>query len=226
MEVIILAGGLGTRLREVVKDVPKPMAPINGKPFLEHLLNWLLAYPVKKIVFSVGYKAEVIQDYFGNSYGNINLSYSIEDNPLGTGGAIKHAMKDIADEQVLIVNGDTYFPIDINRLYADQAETKGEITLAVTEMKQFDRYGSINMEGNNIESFNEKQYKDSGIINGGIYLINRSFFNSLDLPEVFSFEKEILERYAGAGKLKGVIFDDSFIDIGVPEDYNKACSTL
>lgn len=222
MQAIILAGGLGTRLRDVVKDVPKPMAPINGKPFLYYVFQWLRKYHVDQVVLSTGYKSESIINYFGDSFINIKIDYVNEEKPLGTGGAIKYALSRTSDGDILILNGDTYFPVNINKLYCSHVSNKNLLTIAMKRMKNFDRYGSVECNGNSIIRFNEKGYCEDGLISGGIYLINRNLFELRKFPKVFSFEKEILEKEAGTSRLKGIIFRNSFIDIGIPEDYNRA----
>ena len=116
MDAIILAGGMGTRLKKVVSDIPKPMAPVAGKPFLYYIFDWLRKYPVEKIILSVGYKAESITEYFGNSVFDIPVEYVVEKNPLGTGGAVKFAFERTDGDDVLILNGDTWFPVDISKL--------------------------------------------------------------------------------------------------------------
>ena len=128
---------MGTRLREVVADVPKPMAPVNGKPFLYYLLQWLTKYPVEKIIISAGYKAEFIMKYFGDSFSNIPVEYVIEEKPLGTGGAIKYALQKTRGENILILNGDTYFPIDLNRFYSSHSESDYLFSVALKPMSNF-----------------------------------------------------------------------------------------
>jgi D-glycero-alpha-D-manno-heptose 1-phosphate guanylyltransferase len=224
MEVIILAGGMGTRVREVLADLPKPMAQINGKPFLHYLFEWLTHYPVKKFILSVGYKAECIINYFESSYNDIPIEYSIEEKPLGTGGAIMYALQNTTRTNVIIVNGDTYFPIDINRFYDLHFKKNYLLSIALKPMCNFDRYGSVECNGDTIIRFNEKKMCTKGLINGGIYLVNKQFFEKRQFPEVFSFEREVLEKEAGSSNLKGLIFDNKFIDIGIPEDLYKAGS--
>jgi D-glycero-alpha-D-manno-heptose 1-phosphate guanylyltransferase len=226
MEIVILAGGLGTRLQGVVNDVPKPMAPIKGKPFLDYLLKWMLKYPVSKIVFSVGYKADVIKSHFGNVYEGIPVAYAEEIEPLGTGGAIVNAFKFTTDDDILVVNGDTYFPIDLDIFYKSHTNSKNKFTIAIKKMENFDRYGTVELSGNTITGFKEKQPLDKGLINGGIYVTNKDFVESKLLPPKFSLEQEVLELEAQTGNLKAMIFTDTFIDIGVPEDYQQACDQL
>ncbi|MCU0462191.1 MAG: nucleotidyltransferase family protein [Bacteroidales bacterium] len=225
-EAIILAGGMGTRLREVVSDVPKPMAPVNGKPFLYYLLLWLDKYDISKAVISTGYKSDTIISYFGDSFKKILIEYAIEDKPLGTGGAIRYALNKTTAGEILIVNGDTYFPIDIDDLYSFHSESNGPFSVALKRMKNFSRYGSVDCEDNTILKFNEKKFCPDGYINGGIYLADRKFLKSEIHKEVFSLEKELLEKEAGSGKLKCKTFNNTFIDIGIPEDYHRAQSLL
>jgi D-glycero-alpha-D-manno-heptose 1-phosphate guanylyltransferase len=226
MEAIILAGGMGTRLREVVADVPKPMAPVNGKPFLYYLLQWLTSYPVEKLIISAGYKSEFIIQYFGKSFSNIPVEYVIEEKPLGTGGAVKYALQKASGKDILILNGDTYFPIDLNRFYSSHIESGYLFSVALKQMIEFSRYGSVECSGNTITKFNEKKFCSEGFINGGIYLTSRVFLESKQLPEAFSLEKDILEKDSSKSLLQGVVFDDVFIDIGIPEDYYRAESVL
>lgn len=226
MEAIILAGGLGTRLREAVAGLPKPMAPVNGKPFLWYILNFLVKSNFKRVIISAGFKAEMIFEYFGNSFENIELKYVIEEQPLGTGGAILKAVREVSGEKVLIINGDTWFPVDIESMFGFHKLNKAGISIALKEMSDFDRYGSVELSGNRVLAFREKAFCRQGLINGGVYAIDKEFINSFALPEKFSFENEILEKLAGDPKLCGFISNAPFIDIGIPDDYNKAASFL
>lgn len=226
MEAIILAGGMGTRLSEVVADVPKPMAPVNGKPFLYYIFQWLKKYPVERFIVSTGYKSDSIVKYFENSFSNIPLKYVTEKKPLGTGGALIFALAETTGSNVLVINGDTWFPIDINKFYSSHILNKHLLTVALKPMRDFSRYGSVECMDNTIVRFNEKKFCREGLINGGIYLINRQYLESKQLPEVFSLEKEILEKESSSSELKCQIFDDPFIDIGIPEDYDKAGSVV
>jgi D-glycero-alpha-D-manno-heptose 1-phosphate guanylyltransferase len=222
MEAIVLAGGMGTRLRYAVADLPKPMAPVNGKPFLFHVLNWLKDFPVERIILSTGYKSESIVEYFGSSFCGIDVEYAVEEAPLGTGGAIRFAMQKCTGENILILNGDTFFPIELDKFLSFHNERKSKFSLALKPMKDFSRYGSVECKGDVIIRFNEKKFCSEGLINGGIYIINRKFFESIDLPEVFSVEKDVLEKNAGSGILRCMVSDKPFIDIGIPEDYKRA----
>lgn len=218
MEAIILAGGLGTRLRSVVSDVPKPMALINNKPFLEYILEFLNNQNIKKIVLSVGYKWEIINNYFGNKYKNIELIYNVEKKQLGTGGAIKDSLKYVNGNEVYVLNGDTFFDIDLSKIQLKD----NLIEIALKKMQNFDRYGVVEIDKNGyIQQFKEKSYYNYGFINGGVYLVKKNIFYNFELPKRFSFE-EFLEKNFKNLKAKGKVFDNYFIDIGVPEDYKKA----
>jgi len=220
MDAIILAGGFGTRLQSVVSDVPKPMAPINGRPFLEILLKSLEKKGVKRVVLSVGYKAEIIMNYFGNSYGDIELVYEVEDAPLGTGGAIKAALTKCNTEKVLVVNGDTYLDlqeIDLELLSQDLDTIK----LIGVKVDDVSRYGSLTINEGKVGRFNEKGSSGSGIINSGHYLLFKSSLASHP-QRIFSFEAEYLEPHTKYGGVDCFIAHGVFIDIGVPLDLIKA----
>ncbi|ELE3522389.1 nucleotidyltransferase family protein [Campylobacter jejuni] len=214
MQAIILCGGLGTRLKSVIKDIPKPMAPINDKPFLEFIFEYLKKQGIKEVILAVSYKYEVIQEYFKDEFLGIKIKYSIEKEPLGTGGAIKEALKFIKNE-AYVLNGDTIFDIDLKKLILNNSK----ICLALKQMNDFDRYGTVELDSKNyIKLFKEKEFKKQGLINGGIYFLNKDIFNDFTLQEKFSFEEFLQENYEKL-KAKAHIFDDYFIDIGVPEDY-------
>ena len=175
MEVIILAGGLGTRLRSVVSEVPKCMAPIAGKPFLWYILKYLTKYNVSKVILSVGYLREVIFQWIDKVKDDFPFSfdYAIEEEPLGTGGGIKLALEKVKNDDVVVLNGDTFFDVDFDNLLSCHKKGKKSITLALKPMTQFDRYGTVNFntEDRTITQFNEKQYCEKGLINGGVYII-------------------------------------------------------
>lgn len=216
MQAIILCGGLGTRLKSVIKDIPKPMALINDKPFLEFIFEYLKKQGIKEIILAVSYKYEVIQEYFKDEFLGIKIKYSIEKEPLGTGGAIKEALKFIKNE-AYVLNGDTFFDIDLSKLKLNGSK----IYLALKQMNNFDRYGTVNVDGRALViSFEEKVFKKQGLINGGIYLLDKDIFKDFALQEKFSFEEFLQENYKKL-KAKAHIFDDYFIDIGVPEDYKR-----
>lgn len=223
MEAIVLAGGLGTRLRSVITDLPKPMAPIGDKPFLEYILKYLQKNGVKRVILSVGYKWETIQEYFGTNFNGIELIYSVEDEQLGTGGAIKKAMVHVLSEVVYIINGDTFFDINLKSL---NLKDNSKLMLSLKHMVKFDRYGCVESdEHSSVTAFTEKGYREVGDINGGIYLASRDIFDSFSLENIFSFE-EFMKNNFKELKISSNVFENYFIDIGIPEDYEKAQNEL
>lgn len=223
MECIILAGGLGTRLRGAIGDYPKCMATVNGKPFLHYLFIYLQEQNCNRVILSLGYKHEVITDWLKDHQWPFEISYVIEQEPLGTGGGIQLAMREARADNVVVLNGDTMFRVGLNSQITFHQQVQSATTLALKEMKQFDRYGVVNTNIDNIiTAFEEKQFRESGSINGGVYIINRQYFLSKGLPEKFSFEKDYLEAFISEQKFYGFNSDAYFIDIGIPEDYQKA----
>ena len=221
-EAIVLAGGFGTRLQKVVSEVPKPMAPVAGKPFLQYILDYLIAHKVTHAVLAVGYLRETIIDFFGDQYQSLKITYSIEDNPLGTGGGILQACNYLNGDNAFVINGDTFFDVDLIELSAYHQTNNALLTVALKKMEKFDRYGTVELGSDGkIIGFLEKKYLDEGLINGGIYCLNKQVFHP-ELPQVFSFEKEILEKEIVNRKIYGLRSEGYFIDIGIPEDYARA----
>ncbi|QKJ22278.1 nucleotidyltransferase family protein [Poseidonibacter lekithochrous] len=218
MEAIVLAGGLGTRLKSVVSELPKPMAPICDRPFLEYILNYLHKNGIKRVILSVGYKWETIKEYFGYSYENMELIYSIENEPLGTGGAIKKAMDKIKNKIFFIINGDTFFNIDLKNLTLKE---DSKLMLSLKKMNNFDRYGCVEHKNGYITEFREKEYYERGDINCGIYLASTDIFDKYNIEYKFSFEEFIQNNFKEL-RTTSEVFDNYFIDIGIPEDYALA----
>ena len=169
MEAVILSGGKGTRLQSVIKDIPKTMADVNGTPFLETTLQWLNSFNINKVILAVGYKKEYIKKYFGNNYKNINLIYSEEEEPLGTGGAIKKALKECVDDNVIVMTGDVLARVDLNKMYEKHLSLGSVMTIAVKEMTNFDRFGVVKFNKDRITRFEEKKYAEKGFMNTGIF---------------------------------------------------------
>lgn len=227
MEAIILAGGLGTRLRESVQDLPKCLAPIQPQtPFLYYLLLYLKKQGVKNLIFSVGYLHEKIQAWAKNENieKDFNVIYSIENEPLGTGGGVKLAFKHTTQKQVLVINGDTFFEVNLTQLHHQHQHQHADITLSLRPMTHFDRYGTVTLNPKNkqIAAFNEKKYTENGLINGGIYCFNQQIFENISLPPIFSLEQDFLEPQIQKINIQGFISNTYFIDIGIPTDYHKA----
>ncbi len=227
-DIIILAGGLGTRLKDEIPDLPKPMAPVNGRPFLEYLLNYIDSFGFRKVILSTGYLGNVIMDHFRERYKGLQLEYSVEDKPLGTGGAIKLAVEKVKTHYFIVMNGDTFFNINLQRFFQINIENLAKMSIALREVDNASRYGQIDMNNQGIiTGFHEKSDNDKpGLINGGTYILNTKYFRKFDLPAVFSFEKDWLQKYAFTEEFRGQIFNDYFLDIGIPEDYKKAQDEL
>lgn len=222
-EAIVLAGGLGTRLKGVIKDIPKPMAPINDIPFLQYLFNYLIKQGVERVVLAVGYRYEVIEDFFGSKYKSLELVYAIEYEPMGTGGGIANALQKTLNTTCFLLNGDTFFNVSLKDLYKKHESSKAQLTLSLKEMENFDRYGTVALDNNDrITLFNEKQPVTKGLINGGVYVITKSLFDDFKNTPKFSFEKDIMEAKVDQINMQAYISDGYFIDIGIPEDYKKA----
>ena len=203
------------------------MAPVAGKPFLHWVIAHLQKQQITSFVLSLGYMHGVIEQYINESYPSLTVQFSVEKELLGTGGAIKLAMQLCNEENVLVVNGDTLFETNNDALWAAHEGNESACTLALKPMQNFDRYGAVTINENNIiTAFTEKKYMQQGLINGGVYLINQKSFNQINLPEKFSFEKDFLEKYINTLTMIGVMDDGYFIDIGIPEDFKKANSEI
>ncbi len=221
MEAVVLAGGFGTRLAQVVKDVPKPMAPVAGKPFLTYLVDDLISQGVSRIVMAVCYKKECLMDFFGSCYRGAEILYSVEETPLFTGGAIKQALSFCREKRVLIANGDTYFSVDLQKMRAFAAEKQTSAVIAVKEMVGFERYGKVEVSDKGlITAFHEKAPCERGWINGGIYDLKVDCLK--DYPTKFSLEMECFPKLLGQREIAAFPSDGFFIDIGIPEDYDMA----
>ncbi len=223
-EAIILAGGFGTRLSSVVNDVPKSMAPVNGRPFLDYQLDYLDVFGVRKVILSIGYLHEKIMKHYGNQYKDIEIDYAIETEPLGTGGGLKKAMAMAEGPLVIGMNGDTFYEIDFMKFLHIHRGKESKFSMVLRELEDVSRYGSVERdEDRRITGFFEKNHKSGkGLINGGVYIINKRFFDSQNLPDKFSLEKDFLEQIYKKEKIYGILCRQYFIDIGVPEDYAKA----
>jgi D-glycero-alpha-D-manno-heptose 1-phosphate guanylyltransferase len=222
-EAIILAGGLGTRLKSRVAKLPKSMAPINGIPFLKYQLNYLAQFEIKTVYLAVGYLSEVITDYFGDSFLDMDINYSIEIEPLGTGGAILQALNETTTEEILILNGDTLFQIELNEYYQSHKASKADFSMALKPLNDFERYGVVKLnDDNTVIGFEEKQFQKQGTINGGVYILNKSALASYSFPLKFSFEREFLESKFTELHFNGYSSNGYFLDIGIPSDYDQA----
>lgn len=221
-DVIVLAGGLGTRLRSEVPDLPKPMAPVAGKPFLEHILERLCHQGARRIVLSVGYRGEAIISHFGSQYRNVELAYAREETPLGTGGAIAFALASTHTRHVLVVNGDTYLDMDYCGFFERCQEADTRLGIAVRHVDDTSRYGRCEVDQGVITQFSEKGVIGPGFINAGVYCLRNDAMNNRNLPAKFSFEQDFVSCFLD--DLRPIAYPVSgyFIDIGIPEDFRRA----
>ena len=226
-EAIILAGGFGTRLRDAIPDLPKCMAPVNGRPFLFYVINYLRSQGIEKFIFSLGYKHEIIEAYLNAEFPTLDFQCLIEKEPLGTGGAILASCYKTSEQTVLVLNGDTIFKVDLEKAFANHVKHDSDCTLLLKPMDDFDRYGVVELnEDDSIKSFKEKKFYKNGLINGGVYILNTEQFLAEELPGKFSFERDYLEKYFATRKIYGSVQDEYFIDIGIPEDYFRVQQEL
>ena len=223
-EAIILAGGKGTRLSSVIKDIPKPMATISGKPFLEILIELFENKGIDHFIISVGHLSDYIIDYFKQRKLNVKITFSVEKEPLGTGGAIRLAMNKIKGDFALILNGDSYFNVELNDLNLIQDVKKP--TIFCRYVNDVSRYGKVIVNGNKIEKFAEKNSNGPGIINGGVYIFPKKILEKYPLHTNFSIESELSKNLTKNNHAQAIVSDGYFIDIGVPEDYKRAQTEL
>lgn len=225
-EAIILAGGLGTRLRDTVPDLPKPMAPINGRPFLEHQMDYWIAQGVTRFVLSVGFMRERIVAHFGGNYRGCEVAYAEETQPLGTGGGLLLAVEKLqGDGPFLAMNGDTFFEVGLQALQDFHQTRNAALSVALFEVAQNDRYMGVQLnDDGSIASF-KSEPGASQLANGGVYLMERSLFDGLPWQpgEKLSLEDDLFAHCRHSGrKLCGMLYRGRFIDIGIPADYFRA----
>jgi D-glycero-alpha-D-manno-heptose 1-phosphate guanylyltransferase len=228
MEGIILAGGFGTRPRPRVRDIPKPMAAIAGRPFLCWLLDRLAHQGFRRIILSVGYGRAAIMEGLGSRQGNIELVYAVEDQPLGTGGAIRHAMPllDPSLHAFWVMNGDTISALRHQEMFAAHAATSAQMTMALARIADASRYGAVVVRDNRVVGFTASGMPGAGVINSGTYLLSPRLFADADWPEVFSFERDFLPFVMDRVDIRPCETKGWFLDIGVPEDFDRAQTEL
>lgn len=220
---IILAGGRGTRLRAVSNGLPKPLIPVNGRPFIQYVLDLLVDAGVPALYLAVSYRWQLIHSYFGKHYRGIDLHYSVEDEPLGTGGAILNCYREHSLKTAFVLNGDTLFRVNLPSLLSAHTKNASEITLALRYVSDTSRYGSVvcNSE-RRVLDFQEKHIRQAGLINGGLYIVERSALERWHFSRAFSFERDLLQKHSTDLKTLGIVDDGYFIDIGIPDDLNRA----
>lgn len=223
--ILVLAGGFGSRLRSMVSDVPKPLAPVCGKPFLFYLIENLISLGARDFVFLLHYEAGVISSTVSSfidklGMADINITYLVEDTPLGTGGSVLNAVNTLnLKKSFMVVNADTWLEIGFEKLVLSCPNT-----IASIEVKDCTRYGSLIVEGEKITRFMEKKYSSgAGLINAGVYHLNPDIFEEAPKNRSFSLEGSIFPSIIKKGKLNAMQINTNFIDIGIPEDYLRFC---
>lgn len=222
MKAVVLAGGRGTRLGGRIPNLPKPMAPVAGRPFLEYVLDRLVEGGIREITLSVGYRSEAIQAHFGTRYQEAALRYAPETEPLGTGGAIANALREDMDTPALVLNGDTFLDLDYRALLRWYEVEPAQIAIVLTKVPDIARFGAVAVEGSRITGFSEKGRSGPGLINAGIYVLQPAIFARLGLAGTFSMEADLLQAHCATLQPKAYLCDGYFIDIGIPDDLDRA----
>lgn len=225
MEAIVIAGGFGTRLRQIIADVPKPMAPIAGRPFLEILLNSLARKGFKRVILSLGFMAEKISSYFGKQHAGMELIYVVENQPLGTGGGVRLAMEKMTTDHVFVFNGDTFLDLEVDDV-EHQWQLRHNPIIVAREVPETSRYGRLIVDGYVAKGFVEKGVVGSGLINAGCYALMRGQLDCFPVAQSFSLEVDFLSHAINRGEFDVFTTNGKFIDIGVPEDYARAQTML
>lgn len=218
-EAVILAGGFGTRLRSVVHGVPKPLAPVAGRPFLHWLLDGLVHQGIERAVLATGYLADQVQESLGCRHANIDLTYSSETSPLGTGGALWAALGKCHCERVLVLNGDTWLGLDVASMANEAPDS--DIVVGVREVAERARYGGVRLEGNRLLGLDEKALAGPGLVNAGAYIVQADLPRRRAAPAKFGLEQELLARPGGLD-IRVHVTTAPFLDIGTPEDFIAA----
>jgi D-glycero-alpha-D-manno-heptose 1-phosphate guanylyltransferase len=223
---VILAGGLGTRLRSLVSDRPKPMADVNGRPFLDYLISYWHENGIERFILSVGYLATNIKTHFGNRFDRAQIEYVEEEVPLGTGGALKRCLSSVknVEKNLLILNGDTWFSVDSGKLISDFNGNASPVCMCIREVALNDRYGTVNIDhGGKVVGFHPPNNAKANV-NGGVYLFDVNKVSRLisSLPSRFSLENDFLPTLVKRNELSSSVQAGEFFDIGVPSEYLKA----
>jgi NDP-sugar pyrophosphorylase family protein len=220
---MILVGGQGSRLRSVVADRPKPLAEVDGRPFLTYLFDQLLTAGLSDVVLCVGYRGAQVRETFGDSYGHLRLKYSEESTPLGTGGAVRAALPLSAEDPLFVLNGDSFFDLDFSALAEQYRSCAASAVLALAHVDNTERFGRVTLDAlDRIQSFEEKGvHRGKGWINAGVYLLSHSLLQAMPTETVVSLERDCFPHWIGAG-LYGLRGAGKFLDIGTPESYATA----
>ena len=222
MKAVVLCGGLGSRLGALTAQTPKPMLPVAGRPFIDHVMDRLVAARLDTLIMAAGFEWQKLRDHIGGTWRNVPVRYSVESTPLGTGGAIKAAMAGCAQDDILVVNGDTLFDIDLDAFMQFASSQNAQATIALRSVEDCARYGRVTVDAQHkLLSFGEKGHHGPGQINGGIYFLKAHALDGIQ-SESFSFETEFLATRHSQQPIYGLAFDSYFIDIGIPADLQRA----
>jgi len=220
---LILAGGKGTRLRSVLPDYPKILVEVAGRPFITYLLDQLVESGFRKVILCTGYKAKTVEKKLGDKYKSMDISYSSEEKPLGTAGAVRKAMGLVRSELILVLNGDSYLDFKLSDFINRYLGDKIDFAIVLTEAEDTSRFGRVDIDENSkVKSFNEKGVSGKGHINAGIYLLKSDFMNTIPAGGFVSFEKDIFPGLADKSGIAAYPVASDFIDIGTPESFHSA----
>jgi D-glycero-alpha-D-manno-heptose 1-phosphate guanylyltransferase len=224
----VLAGGFGTRLRPVLADRPKVLAPVLGRPFLAYLLDQLVRAGVRQTALLTGYLADCVEAAFGDDFAGMRLTYSVETSPLGTAGALRHALPRLVRPVVLVLNGDSYCDLDLTAFFDQHRRSGAKCTVALTEVPDVARFGKVALAGGHrITRFEEKSAAGGrGLINAGVYLLARHLLDKIPPSGAVSLERDLFPRWAAQGRCYGFAAAGRFLDIGTPESYARAAAFL
>jgi len=225
-QAIILAGGFGTRLRTILPDLPKPLAPVHGVPFIHYVLRWLEQNGVARIIACTGHLAEKMEAGFRSYGGRLQMTFQREDSPLGTGGAIYRALHEAGAGSAFALNGDTYFPADLHHFQAEARRLGGPFAVALRRLPDVSRYGAVDVDSGRILAMNEKGRQGPGLVNAGLYLLPGDLWRRFPMPDVFSWETDFLQPRAALLGPAGIALDAPFLDIGTPESYRETDTVL
>jgi D-glycero-alpha-D-manno-heptose 1-phosphate guanylyltransferase len=223
-EAIVLVGGLGTRLRGMVDDLPKPLAPVAGRPFLAYVLDLLAESGLRRVLLATGYLSERVESTVGRTWRGLQIDYSVEDSPLGTGGAIARAAARLHGDSAHVFNGDTFIRFDPASLEGLVHQTGAVLGMVLAQVPDVGRYGSVDVDGEFARGFREKGASGGGLINAGSYFLTPAAISGLPASTKYSFEEDVLKPLASGRKVAVLTRSAGFIDIGVPEDYLRAQS--
>lgn len=224
-EAIVLAGGFGTRLRDLVPDAPKPMAPVGGRPFLEILLRSLASKGFSRVVLSLGFMAKKISDHFGNQFAGMDLVYVVEDSPMGTGGAVRLAIEQCIQDHVFVINGDTFLDLEAEGI-EDHWSANRHLVIVAREVPDTSRYGRLLVRNGLVTGFTEKGVEGPGLINAGCYVFRKKELDTFPPNQPFSLEADFLAKAVQNMPVDVFVTNGHFIDIGVPDDYHRAQTEL